>query len=232
MLDILNTGASQGSGTYMIDPDGYGTGLAPFEVYCDMSPGNAGTEICICKRFAIYAKPVVEMAGDGSTTILCLNLPTHRLQPYKIYLQMGQTIGRCNGVIHYFTSTAAIMRGHLVLVFNGTTIGSGVSFATIPVVSVLQDGCATNGGELSSRPHSASTAAVPIVNVRRRDCGDSGEMFGSPLTGFSLVAMLFTQLGWLRLQDTLTIPGNYMTKEGECCLQCCLPVVQKNQILR
>jgi hypothetical protein len=41
-VDILNIGRSLGSDVYLIDPDGYGTGVSPFDVYCDMSTDNGG----------------------------------------------------------------------------------------------------------------------------------------------------------------------------------------------
>lgn len=37
---ILAANSSAGDGTYWIDPDGNGTGLRPFEVWCDMSGGG------------------------------------------------------------------------------------------------------------------------------------------------------------------------------------------------
>ena len=36
-LDVLDSGRSVGSGVYSIDPDGFATGIDPFDVYCDMS---------------------------------------------------------------------------------------------------------------------------------------------------------------------------------------------------
>lgn len=41
-LEILSQGRSQGDGLYDIDLDGYGVGLDPFEVYCDMSTDGGG----------------------------------------------------------------------------------------------------------------------------------------------------------------------------------------------
>jgi len=40
--DILDAGLSIGDGTYTIDPDGAGSGVEPYEVYCDMSLDNGG----------------------------------------------------------------------------------------------------------------------------------------------------------------------------------------------
>jgi len=40
--DILDSGSSTGDGTYTIDPDGWGTGLDPFDVTCDMTTDGGG----------------------------------------------------------------------------------------------------------------------------------------------------------------------------------------------
>ena len=41
-LDILDGGYDDGDGLYTIDPDGYGTGEDPVEVYCDMTTEGGG----------------------------------------------------------------------------------------------------------------------------------------------------------------------------------------------
>jgi large repetitive protein len=41
-LDILQSGRSQGSDTYSIDPDGFNNGNSPVEAYCDMSTDGGG----------------------------------------------------------------------------------------------------------------------------------------------------------------------------------------------
>ena len=41
-MSILGTPQDNGDGSYIIDPDGYAVGAAPFEVYCDMSTDGGG----------------------------------------------------------------------------------------------------------------------------------------------------------------------------------------------
>ena len=191
--DILDSGNSQGSGTYMIDPDGFGQGVAPFEVYCDMTPGDAGwTEIPYANDLPFRQHYSNGDAWRWLSNDFTFDLTTAQISAIQDVSVEGkqQYVGRCNHVIHHFYisgSNYAYAFGFEM--FDGSILGSGISFAALPEVSVLQDGCATNGGEggsLSSATiFSFNTVSVPVVNVRCRDCGDSGEMFGSPLTNNS-----------------------------------------------
>jgi hypothetical protein len=99
-------------------------------------------------------------------------------------------VGLCNHVIHhYYNSGGGYTYAFGFELFDGTVVGGGISMSSVQQVSVLQDGCATNGGEGGAVNNATifnfNTPDVPVVNVKCRDCGDGGEIFGSPLTNNS-----------------------------------------------
>ena len=114
------------------------------------------------------------------------------LQQQILALQDNSTEGRqtyvglCNGVIHYYYNDGANYAYSLGFQFlaGATTYGSA-SYAPYDI-SVVQDGCATNGGEGGSTGLATvfeiESVEVPVIRVACNDCGDSGEQLGSPLS--------------------------------------------------
>jgi hypothetical protein len=191
--DILDNGGSQGSGVYLIDPDGAAQGVGPFEVYCDMTPGDAGwTEIP-------YASDLVFQrhftGGDAFRWLpndFSLELSDAEISALRSISTEGKQdyVGLCNHVIHHFyNSSSNYVYAFGFELHDGTLMTGGVSMSTYSFVSVTQDGCAGNGGEggalNKATIFSFDTTAVPVINVRSRDSGDAGEQFGSPLTANS-----------------------------------------------
>ena len=191
--DIFDNGDSQGSGVYLIDPDGPSTGVEPFDVYCDMTQGDAGwTEIPYSSDLPFQRQ---FSGGDGWRWLnndFSLELTNAQIQAIQAVSTEGKQdyVGLCNGVIHhYYNSGNNYAYAFGFELFDGTVVGGGMAMSAVPQVTVLQDGCATNGGEGGALNNATifffDTPNVPVVNVRCRDCGDSGEMFGSMLTNNS-----------------------------------------------
>ena len=188
-LDIFTSGNSQGSGVYLIDPDGPGTGVDGFEVYCDMTVGDAGwTEVPYSADLPYQRH---KTGGDGWYWLpseFALELTDAQIVALQSVSNEGRQeyVGLCNGVIHnYYNNGGNYAYAFGFELFDGSILGGGVSLGGLPAVTLLQDGCRTNGGEGGSVSNATilefDTPSVPIVNVRCRDCGDPGESFGSPL---------------------------------------------------
>ena len=191
--DIFDNGNSQGSGTYLVDPDGPLQGLDPFEVYCDMTVGDAGwTEIAYSADLPFQRHFFYGDAWRWLPNDFTLELSTAQIQALRTVSTEGRQdyVGLCNHVIHhYYNAGAGYTYAFGFELFDGTVVGGGISMSSVQQVSVLQDGCATNGGEGGALNNATTfnfnTPDVPVVNVKCRDCGDGGEEFGSPLTNNS-----------------------------------------------
>jgi large repetitive protein len=187
--DILDAGLSQGDGNYNIDPDGSG-GVAPFSVYCDMTTDGGGwTEIPYIADLNFQQHfsngdawrwlPFDFQFGLSDAQISAIqSVSTDGYQEY---------VGLCDHVIHYYyNSGSSYAYSFGFEFFDGTQTNHGSSSYSPNVVSIIQDGCAQNGGENGSVALSTifafETVLVPIRNVECRDCGNSfPEEFGSPL---------------------------------------------------
>jgi len=93
-------------------------------------------------------------------------------------------VGLCNGVIHYWTSnyyTDAIR-----FKFHDQTITNHGEQNYDHDVTVIQDGCSSNAGEGGVLDKATifeiKDLSLPIINIETNDNGNTGELFGSPLT--------------------------------------------------
>ncbi len=195
--DIYDNNLSQGSGVYLIDPDGYGQGLDPFEVYCDMTVGDAGwTEIPYSSDLTFqrhfYYGDAPANSGFWLGVPFSLELSDAQITAIQLISLEGKQeyVGLCNHVIHhYFNAGGNYGYAFGFEMFDGTILGGNTNFSGLSEVSVTQDGCAGNGGENGSvtlaTVFAFDTPSVPVTNVSCRDCGDGVEKFGSPLTANS-----------------------------------------------
>jgi hypothetical protein len=96
-------------------------------------------------------------------------------------------VGLCEHVIHYYYdngATDAYAFGFTF--FDGTETSYGNASYSPYDITVSQDGCSGNGGEGGAEANATifvmKSQLLPIRNVTCRDCGDSGEKFGAPLS--------------------------------------------------
>ena len=188
--DILDEGRSTGDGDYFIDPDGFGTGLDPFEVPCDMSTDSGGwTEIAYASDVAFqnwftHGDRYEYLATDFAFVLSDAQIAAIQALSVEGYQEY---VGRCEHVIHYYYNAGASYAYAFGFEFFDGTQTPYASSSYAPYnITVTADGCAGNGGEGGSlsltTDFAIDSVLVPIRNVQCRDCGDGGEYFGSVLT--------------------------------------------------
>ncbi len=189
-LDVQDNGYDVGDGTYTIDPDGYATGLDPFDVTCDMTTDGGGwtaipyaDDLEFQQHFSDgdgwrFMGTDFTFALDDAQISAIQGLSTEGYQEY---------VGLCEHVIHYrYDDGATYEYAFGFRFFDDTETAYGSVSYSPYTITLSQDGCSGNGGEGGAEAEASifviESALVPVLNIQCRDCGDSGEMLGSPLT--------------------------------------------------
>ena len=189
-LDVQANGYDIGDGVYTVDPDGYGTGLDPFDVTCDMTTDGGGwTKIAYSSDLPFQNHFTSGDKWQSMPTDFTFEFTEKEVEAIRALSTEGsqEYVGLCEHVVHYYYTPGGYYNNAFGFTFfDGTETSYGTASYSPYDITVSQDGCAGNGGEGGTLANATifvvKSPLLPLRNITCLDCGNASELFGSPLT--------------------------------------------------